>query len=85
MNIYKVVLDNDDIMVVRCGGDDLSTHTPKPIINKIWTKQYININSLLNGSVELHELYSGRTLKVSECGILEKHPKFSKEKIPNLD
>ena len=35
VNIYKVVLDNDDIEVVRCGGTDLSAHTQKPIINKI--------------------------------------------------
>ena len=84
-NIFKAVLGNDDLEVVRCGGDDLSVHIPKPIIDKIWTNQYININLLLKGSVELHELCSGGTLKVSDSGILEKHPKFSKEKVPNLD
>ena len=71
--------------MVRCGGDDLSVHIPKSIIDKIWANQYININLLLKGSVELHELCSGRTLKVSDSGILEKHPKLSKEKVPNLD
>lgn len=84
-NIFKAVLDDHDIEVVRCGGDDLSVHIPKPIIDKIWSNQYININLLLKGSVELHELCSGGTLKVSDSGILEKHPKFSKEKVPNLD
>ena len=83
--IFKSVLDNDDIEVVRCGGDDLSVHIPARIKDKIWKNQYININLLLKGSVELHDLCSGGTLKVSDSGILEKQPKFSKEKVPNLD
>ena len=83
--IFKSVLDNDDIEVVRCGGDDLSVHIPARIKDKIWKNQYININLLLKGTVELHDLCSGGTLKVSDSGILEKQPKFSKEKVPNLD
>ena len=79
--IFKSVLDNDDIEVVRCGGDDLSVHIPARIKDKIWKNQYININLLLKGSVELHDLCSGGTLKVSDSGILEKQPKFSKEKV----
>ena len=84
-NIFKDVLGNDDIEVVRCGGDDLSVHIPKQIKDKIWSNQYININLLLKGSIELHELCSGGTLKVSESGVLEKQPKFSKEKVQSLD
>ena len=84
-NIFKDVLGNDDIEVVRCGGDDLSVHIPKQIKDKILSNQYININLLLKGSIELHELCSGGTLKVSESGVLEKQPKFSKEKVQSLD
>ncbi|MCU7801312.1 MAG: hypothetical protein KZQ70_14565, partial [gamma proteobacterium symbiont of Lucinoma myriamae] len=82
---FGSLLGSNEVEVMRCGGDDVSVHIPEMIKEKIWKNQFINLNILLKGNVELHEICSGGTLKIGENGTLEKQPKLTKEKVPNIE
>ena len=70
---------------LRLGGEDVSAHVPLVVSQKIWSNQYININLLLKGAVELQELCEGGTIHLNKQGILESRPRISKDQVPNIE
>lgn len=75
---------------LRLGSEDLSCHVPMPICQKIWTNQYININILLKGAVELQNLCLVGLVHVTNKGLLESRPlesrpDLAKDKVPNIE
>lgn len=82
---FRAAIGANDLEIMRCGGDEVSIHIPQIIKEKIWKNQYINLAMLLKGSVELEEICGGGTLKVTDSGIIEKQPKYMKDKVPNIE
>ena len=70
---------------MRLGSDDISSHLPYQICQKIWAHEYINLNLLLNGNVELQDFCSGGVLHITDKGEVESRPKVVKEKIKTID
>lgn len=75
---------------IRLGTDDISCHVPAQICQKIWADQYININILLKGAMELQGLCSGGVVHVTNKGFLESRtfdsrPELTKDKVPNIE
>ena len=70
---------------VRLGSDDLSAHVPASICQKIQSLQYININLLLKGAVELQEICSGGAVHLNKQGVLESRPKIVKEQVSSIE
>ena len=50
------------------GGEDISSHVPIQLCQKIWDHQYINIALLLKGNIELQDLYTGGWSNITETG-----------------
>ena len=71
--------------IMRLGSEDLSSHVPNQICKKIWAHEYININLLLKGNVELHEFCSGGVLHMTEKGQVESRPKVVKDKVASIE
>ena len=78
-------LFQNNLSIMRCGGDDLGVHVPLSVCQKIWTNQYINLSLLLKGNVELQELCSSSVLKINENGTIQSQPKVVTEQIPNIE
>ena len=70
---------------IRLGGEDLSAHVPDKICKMIWAHEYININLLLKGSVELQEYCSGGVLHLTDKGQMETRPKVIKDKVMSIE
>ena len=70
---------------LRLGSDDISSHVPNQICQKIWAHEYINLNLLLKGNVELQDFCSGGVLHITDKGQVESRPKLVKEKITTID
>ena len=70
---------------MRLGSDDLSAHVPLAIAQKIWSNQYININLLLKGAVELQELCAGGALRLNKQGLLESKPQVFKDPVTTIE
>ncbi|KAJ8320014.1 hypothetical protein KUTeg_001601 [Tegillarca granosa] len=71
--------------MIPCAGDDIASHVPMQLRQKIWEHQYINLNLLLKGSAELREFYTTSNLVINDSGLIESRPKVMKEKISNID
>lgn len=71
--------------ILRLGAEDMSSHVPAQLCQKIWSHQYINIALLLKGNVELQDLCSGGLLHITDKGQLETRPKVTREKISNIE
>ena len=71
--------------VVSLGSDDLSAHVPIQICEKIRDNKYINLTLLLKGIIELHDLFSGGLIHLTETDTFEARPKITREKIPDTD
>ena len=61
---------------LRLGSDDISSHVPNQICQKIWAHEYINLNLLLKGNVELQDFCSGGVLHITDKGQVESRPKL---------
>ena len=61
------------------GSDVISSHVPNQICQKIWAHEYINLNLLLKGKVELQDFCSGRVLHITDKGQEESRPKVLPE------
>ena len=70
---------------LHLGSDDVSSHVPNQICQKIWAHEYINLNVLLKGNVELKDFCSGGVLHITDKGQVESRPKVVKEKIRTID
>lgn len=70
---------------LRLGGEDMSSHVPHQLCQKIWSHQYININLLLKGNVELQDFCSGGLLHITDRGQIETRPKTVKEKVASIE
>lgn len=70
---------------LRLGSDELSAHVPLAIAQKIWSNQYININLLLKGAVELQELCAGGAIRLNKQGLLESKPQVFKDPVPTIE
>ena len=70
---------------LRLGSDDISSHVPNQICQKIWAHEYINFNLLLKGNVELQDFCSGGVLHITDKGKYESRPKVVKEKITTIN
>ena len=70
---------------MRLGSDDISSHLLNQICQKIWAHEYINLNLLLKGNVELQDICSGGVLHITDKGQVESRPKVFKEKIKTID
>ena len=70
---------------LHLGSDDISSHVPNQICQKIWAHEYINLNLLLKGNVELQDFCSGGVLHITDKGQVESRPKVVKEKITTID
>ena len=64
--------------IMHLGNEDLSSYDPNPIYKKIWAHEYMNINLLLKGSVELQDFCSGGVLHMTRKGQVESRPKLVK-------
>lgn len=70
---------------LRLGGEDMSSHVPHQLCQKIWSHQYINLNLLLKGNVELQDFCSGGLLHITDKGQIETRPKTVKEKVTTIE
>lgn len=70
---------------LRLGAEDMSSHVPHQLCQKIWAHQYININLLLKGNVELQDFCSGGLLHITDKGQIETRPKTVKEKVTTIE
>ena len=73
------------VEIMRLGSEDLSSHFPNQICKKIWAHEYININLLLKGNVELQDFCSGNVLHMTDKGQLESRPKVVKDKVGSIE
>lgn len=71
--------------MLRLGVEDMSSHVPAQLCQKIWSHQYINIALLLKGNVELHDLCSGGILHITDKGQLETRPRNIKDKVNSIE
>ena len=70
---------------LRLGGEDISSHVPLQLCQKIWAHQYINIALILKGNVELQDLCLGGILHIKDKGQLESRPRIIKDKVLTID
>lgn len=65
---------------MRSTADDIAMHVPQSIKEQIWRGDYVHLNLLLKGALELSELSSGQALYLSPSGLIESKPKGHKGK-----
>ena len=71
---------------VRLGAEDISSHVPEQLCNKIWAHEYVNISLLLKGSVELQDLFSSGVVHLTGKGHLEARPLVNtKDKVSSIE
>lgn len=68
-----------------CAGDDMGSHVPFSLKQKIWAGNYINLALLTNGSAELQQFAAGSSFVLNKRGELEVKPKVLSEKIATID
>lgn len=71
--------------MLRLVAEDMTSHVPAQLCEKIWSHQYINIALLLKGNVELQDLCSGGILHITDKGQLETRPKNTKDKVTTIE
>ena len=68
------------------GVDDIFSHVPVQLCQKIWANEYINLALLLKNSVELRDFFSSGVLHLTGGGRLEMKPESTaKDKVSNIE
>lgn len=73
------------IQPMRCANDDLYVHVPGSLRQAICRGEYVNLALLLKGGLELQDLCSSGTLRLTSDGSIEARPKEFKEKITDIE
>jgi len=79
------LLHNDSGQQIRLINDPITAHVPKSLKEQIQKGEYINLALLLKGAVDLNEIISGGSLRLSPDGNIESRPRECKDKIGTID
>ena len=72
--------------IIRLGVDEIFSHVPAQLCQKIWANEYINLALLLKNSVELQDFFSSGVLHLTGGGHLETRPESTaKDKVSNIE
>ena len=69
----------------RLADDDLTVHIPASLKQKICRGDYVNLALMLKGAVELSEITSSTSLRISNEGNIETTPKECKDKLTSIE
>ena len=71
ISLSQLALDQiDNIGLMTCGSDDITSYVPMSLKQNVWKNQYINIALLLKGISELIGICPGGYFRLNEKGIL---------------
>ena len=84
-DVSQVVNHAAGIEPVRSLSDEAYVHIPMNLREQIWRGDYINLALLLEESVELSQICSSNTLRVTAGGMLEARPRQFNEYIPSIE
>lgn len=73
------------VQAMRCADDSISVHVPEALRGSICRGEYTNLALLLKGALELNDLCTGGTLRLTAEGVIESRPKECKDTIRSIE